>query len=76
MKLDIRREEDRLQCRRATVYLDSVKVPKCVMADEEAGVVEFYQTNDAGQIVLGPARRPIIVQQHGAVRIELADTPV
>lgn len=63
--------------RKATSYLNDVKVPRCVFADEEAGYIERWETNDQGRIVAffneqSKKREPRRIREYGTVRIEIA----
>jgi hypothetical protein len=70
MKLDIRNEQDARQARHAKAYLNGALVPTCVMADEEAGVVEYYETNAQGHIIADDHGAPRVIRETGIVRIE------
>lgn len=56
----------------AVAYLNNVRVSHCVEADEEAGYIVRYETNEVGRVqwfadVNGPHR----IRETGTVRIEL-----
>lgn len=75
MKSDIRNPADAVKAKNATVFLDGVRVEKCVMADEENGVVEIYETNEHGRVFLHPGEKePRSFMRYGVVRIEFKDS--
>ena len=69
MRIDVRKRGDLKYIRRAQPFLNGVKVPKCVMADDEQGVIERYATDEQGLIT-----KPLhTITEYGFVRIELAE---
>jgi hypothetical protein len=46
-------------------------VRACVMADEEAGVVDCYETNTEGHVIHEPGKEPQLLRKFGTVRIDL-----
>jgi hypothetical protein len=71
MRLDMRNPKDVVMALHARAYLDDVLMPACVMADEEAGVMDVYSTNAEHKILAGADGAPQIVRKFGNVRIEL-----
>jgi len=66
----MRNPADRLRSKNARVFLNGVLVPMCVMANEEAGVIKRYATNEQGQII-APLQ---MIVEFGSVRIEQPNT--
>lgn len=77
MRLDVRNKEEFQRAKRAKPFLNGVFVPKCVMADEEAGVIERWETDEQGRVIafqVGDGERsPRLIREYGIVRIELAE---
>ena len=76
MKSDIRNPEDaeRLRHAKVTISLNGVRVPECVMADEEAGVIERWDINEHGHIKAfhdTGQPTPRLIREYGTVRIEI-----
>lgn len=71
MRLDLRNPKDIIQALQAKAYLNDVLMPACVMADEEAGVMDIYLTNEEHKIIHGADGKPQIIRKFGDVRIVL-----
>jgi len=78
MRSDIRNPEDAARLRHATVtvFLNGVRVPECVMADEEAGVIERWDIDERGHVRAfydTGTPMPRLIREHGTVRIEIEE---
>jgi hypothetical protein len=69
MRLDIREPKDAINALKATAFLNGERILTCVMADEEAGVLDMYQTSTEGCIIRGDDGKPKIQRLFGNVQI-------
>lgn len=68
MMVDIRTDADyRKIC---YAYLNGERVTRCIAADEEAGYVVRYVTDEQGYVVVDESREPKTEKLTGVVRIE------
>ncbi len=73
MKFDVSSKEDWALIGRIRIYLDGIEVHTCVMADEAAGVIERWETDEQGHVIAFRHRngvRPRRIRERGIVRIE------
>jgi hypothetical protein len=55
------------------VFLNDVRVQKCVMADTDIGVITRLRTDEQGNGVIAADRESIErITEHGTVRVEFA----
>ena len=58
------------------VFVDGKKVSRCIEADDEAGYVVCWQTDEQGNAVLGDDGFPKTVRLDGRVEIRIRDSVV
>jgi len=56
-------------CLRAVITIDGRKVEHCLLADEEDGIVIFYETDKHNNFIAGPDGSPEKRHQFGTVVI-------
>ena len=56
------------------VFVDGEKVSRCIEADDEAGYVLCWQTDERGNVVLGDDGFPKMVRLEGRVEIRIRDS--
>jgi len=72
MRLSIDNPADYERRLRATIYLDGVKVPYCILADDEQGVILEHRKDEHGAFIWNDDHTDArAFERHGTVRIEL-----
>jgi hypothetical protein len=69
MRINCDNPADVVRARRARAYLNDVEVRACIMADEEAGMIERWETDADGR-VMAFGGKPRRIRERGSVRIE------